>query len=65
MGLRDLFKRPADDGNDDGDARPRRPAKKKEPCPRCDAPPEKRTEACGFGPVRPIVCGVCGYEFKE
>ncbi len=37
---------------------------KRGPCPRCAAPADRRIEACGFGPDRPIICGQCGYEFE-
>lgn len=34
------------------------------PCPRCGAGAERRIEAAGFGPIRPIVCGRCGLELE-
>lgn len=34
-------------------------------CPRCGAGAHRREEACGFGCHRPVICGVCGYEFGE
>lgn len=33
-------------------------------CPQCGAGPSKREDASPFGPVRTIVCGVCGYDFS-
>ena len=31
------------------------------PCAQCQAPAEQRVEAAGFGPVRAMICGVCGH----
>lgn len=33
------------------------------PCPRCGAKADQRVESCGFGPVKSILCGACGYTF--
>lgn len=32
-------------------------------CPKCNAKPDRRVDAAGFGQKRVIVCGVCGFEF--
>lgn len=42
-----------------------KPIPRDERCPNCDAKPDKRVDAAGFGRVRVTVCGVCGYEFSR
>jgi rubredoxin len=42
-----------------------KPFPRDERCPKCQAKPDTRIDAAGFGRVRVIVCGVCGYEFNR
>jgi hypothetical protein len=34
------------------------------PCPRCGADASKRVDGSGFGTVKTVLCGLCGYEFR-